>query len=382
MIEKFDDIVHFDKKQLFQGNFFGIIAAIGYSLAPLLIIFIASGVLNTFVLVTMQEFISWILILLLSKKTVKNFFKDIFTVSKTKLGIIVIICGLLGGPIGQILYVLSIYFAAQMSATATVLVNLAPIFVALLSRLFLKEKLSFIAWAGLILATFAVVGLLTFQIINQLSNSQTNSNGSIYLVLVAISLSLSTAVLYAIESTVMHYAMNKAKTPITDDEVVAIKAFTSSLVMLIFILPIASWIKGGYGYEGWQQFKILTDYYWISGILILFSSILNGGARILYFQSVKILNGSYGMTTQLSMLLWTPISSMLIWMIYYFSNYNFGIIQNPLLEQNIKDLWNSALEWQYYLFIIPILLGLWMIIFDWHISKYLKKQKYKFQQKK
>lgn len=372
-LQKFN--VHFTKQELLTGTGIGVISAFMYSLAPLLIIFLDTRALNSFILATMQEFVSWILVVCLTNKPLK-FLKQIWKNTKSMLGMIVIIAGIFGGPIAQVLYILSIQLAAQMSATATVLVNIAPIFTALLSRLLLEERLSFIAWTGLLLTSLAVIGLVIWQIITEFNKTILSPDPSDIQPWVkatwAIILSLLTAILYAIESTILHFAMSKSKNKIDEKDALILKAFSSSWIMLIFVLPIVSVIGGGYGYEGWVQFRIFGELKGLTFLFIIISSFAIAIGRILFFRSIKILNGSYGIAAQLAMLLWTPLLSLAIFGLYKVTNCNFGIIQSNILDMQIKDLYLGATQWEYYVFLVPVLIGLILLLFN---EKFLKKDK-------
>lgn len=368
--------VHFTKQRLLNGTAAAVASAFMYSLAPLLIIFLDSTPLNSFILATMQEFVSWILITVVTVQPWK-FLRQMVKNGKTIIGAIIIVAGIFGGPIAQTLYILSIQMAAQMSTVATVLVNVAPIFAALLSRLLLDERLSFVAWSGLFLTCLAVIGLVIWQIIMEgtiVEESPDPDNLSpIMKAAWAVILSILTAVLYAVESTILHFAMSKSTKKISEKDALVLKSFSSSLIMLIIVLPIASWLSGGHGYEGWVQFQVFSKYRWLAFLFIMISSFAVAIGRILYFRSIKILNASYGMSGQLAMLLWTPLLSIMIFGIYKLTDFNFGIIQSNELHNQIENLYYAAQQWVYYLFLIPILLGLILLLFNERFMRHKKK---------
>lgn len=376
---KYKSNVHFKKEQLFSGLSYGVFSAMLYSLAPMLIIFLpnqdSSFNLSSFVLVTIQEIISWIVVICLARKPLK-FIKQTFKENKNVLSLVIIVAGVFGGPIAQVLYVLSIKLVAQMSNTATVLVNIAPIFTALLSRLLLDERLSFIAWTGLVISSLAVIGLVIWQLVIEFEKTAQTGHEDIpprwVQAVWAIILSLLTAILYAIESAVLYFAMKKSKKNISEKEALLLKSFSSSIVMLLVVLPSVSWLSDGYGYEGWETFKILGSFKGLSFLFVSISSLAIAFGRIFYFKTVKILNASYGLASQLAMLIWTPLFSLSFYGIYIFFDKNFGIIHSRILEDILMELYSASTQWVYYVFLIPIFSGLILLIFN---EKFLRSKK-------
>lgn len=157
-------------KKLNKGVFIGISAGIMWAITTLLSESILSlnlfkdtsfnPVFNPLVAIFFSDLVG--MIVLLCYFILKGDLKKLFKIIKNKNFKYIILVGLAGGPIGMGGYYLSIRYLGSSYASA--ISSIYPIITAILSVVFLKNKLKLKAWFGLILAIMGVILLTVTKI--------------------------------------------------------------------------------------------------------------------------------------------------------------------------------------------------------------------------
>lgn len=366
-----------DFNPLIKGNIYGIISALFYSITPLFIFFFLDNIFITIIysilLIIWQEFISWIFIIViykyqkitffLNKKyslywiiinfyiwiwiEIKFFFKFFLQKIKNKDIWILGIIGIISGPFSMILILLSEILLNKNATLSNILINTSPIYCLLITKSIFKEKISNFEIFSLFLIFFCIIGMIIqYSILESITTKK----------IIGIILAILTAILFAIEGLLSDYWMhnNMHIYQFNDQKIVLIKSFFSWTTMLFLILPLILTINYKLNIYDWQNIKLYINNFHKKILLILISSIIFAIGRFLFFKSINLTNSVYGLMTQFTMLLWTPI---LQWLFNkFFPKINIEII-----------------KWYYWLWTILILFGLLLLIFNKQIY-YLLKQ--------
>ncbi|WP_317311043.1 DMT family transporter [Clostridium thermobutyricum] len=93
----------------------------------------------------------WTFITLVIRGKIKQIIPSFFS----RNGVILVIAGILGGPLGMLFYILGVKYSG--AAYASIISSTYPVLGAIIARIFLKEKLPMKTYLGLILIIFAVI---------------------------------------------------------------------------------------------------------------------------------------------------------------------------------------------------------------------------------
>lgn len=363
------------------GGGLGVTAAMFYSITPLFVFFFASTALPityAIFLATIQELMSFILVGIVigfyhwkeiqtPKIRWMNYTLllpfgymfgvgiysntlDLFSKLKNSRVWIMAATGLLAGPVSMSLLMISALYMNDGTLN-NVILNTAPIYCMILSRFFLKQKINNVGLIGII-----ITSLLTFGMLFNYFFMKDTINWKL---IIGVILAFIAALFYAMEGTVSDYFLHNKKLNLTNYEIVTVKSFISFWIMLIVALPIGAAIDKQPFYTGWEVFKTSFDLHGALALLIYLSGITMGTGRLLYFETVKLVSGTYALATQLTMLLWTPILQILgnLW---------------------IPEIHTDQLAWYYWFWASLILVSLIFVTFNNHIYDwYLKHVKSK-----
>ncbi|AGM25414.1 hypothetical protein [Spiroplasma chrysopicola] len=337
------------KKTVIVGISHGLIAAVIYSLVPLLLYILpANGgygdlnsTLNTTFYVTIQEIMAAVVMFLFYKPT--NFIRY-FKKLRHKTAWLIILFGFLGGPFAmiflQLAVLMTINAAGKVDGTVpNLLLNLNVILAAVGSIIFFRARQSKYTWIALILSTTLIIGMsINFAVEQGLSWS---SIGGMCLALV-------TAGLYSLEALGMSHLMRSSKVKFTDKEAVSIKTGSSALIMLVFGLPIAALVDNPH--QGfWVGYQIFSNFqYYQYLIIFLCGGVIMGTGRMLYYSGLSKAGPTYTTATQLLMFFWTPVFQYLFIAI--------GVPTEILPP-----------TWYYWIYVIPIIFCTFLISINEYI---------------
>lgn len=222
----------------------------------------------------------WMNIYLAIKKKTKFFYKELFQ----KKSISIIIAGLLGGTIGMILYVYAISLIGP--GLTAMLSSLYPLIGALLSFLFLKEKINLRQIIALVISLLAIA-ILAYS---------PSSSFSIF----GIFLALLAALCWALEAFIISYVGTKRE---IDPEIsYAIKTTVSSITHLIIILPLIT------GFS--EAFIIISD---INVLLLALSAILTVLSYVLYYYVILKIGANKAMALNITYVAWATLFNFILY---------------------------------------------------------------------
>ncbi|WP_381414985.1 hypothetical protein NPX79_03120 [Spiroplasma endosymbiont of Anurida maritima] len=370
----------YKSKDIIFGNFFGISAGFFYSLSPLFIFFFtvdpSTAFIFAFIIAIFQEFMSWILTVFLYgfEKGIKRFkekdklfvilifsgigilifafiygiiksIKDLVGNMRYKSSWIMMFVGLLSGPISMAFLMVAIPFLNNSSELSNSILNTAPIYCLLAARILFKDKLTNVSLVAILFTTLFTVGM----ILNYIFVSDINITN----LFIGMALGLAGALLYALEGVVGDYLINTKKVhALTTKELITLKGFTGTILMLVIVTPLASLIDGQNITFGWNVLGKTFGSKPVEVIMLFLAGMANAVARVFFYKSVKKTNGTFTLSALLTMLLWTPILQM---------------IGNAFLS----DINISAIPWFYWIWATLIFAGLTVLTFSSYIQKYL-----------
>ena len=161
----------------------------------------------------------------------KGKFMDFLRVFKTKPGLVMIICALLGGPIANSAYIIALTMIGPIAATITAL---CPSIGAIIARVLFKAELNLRMVIGILICLTAtcMIGSLAFTEVDISSNF-----------LLGIGIALIAAFGWGFEGAVGGYG-----TTVIDYQIsVSIRQTTSGIVNLFVVVPILCIIAGNIG---------------------------------------------------------------------------------------------------------------------------------------
>ncbi len=224
----------------------------------------------------------WMLIYMGIKKEYKNVIRAL----KTRSGKFIILGALLGGPIGMSGYVAAINHIGP--AYTAIISSLFPALGALLSYIFLKEKMTPVQIGGLIVSILGVIVL-----------GYTPSSGSMNNVLLGFGCALLCCVGWAAEAVICAYGLKDPD--ISDEQALQIRQITSAVFYGIVILPILG---------GWH---FTVDLFSESAMFYIALSALFGTASyIFYYKAIATIGASKAMALNITYSAWAMVFSVIL----------------------------------------------------------------------
>jgi len=203
-------------------------------------------------------------------------------------GRIILLGGLLGGPVGMTFYILSIkYLNASFAASFSAVY---PAVGALFAFILLKDRLSLKNWIGLITSITFII-LLSYTG----GEEQTSLNFGIGLLFVFL-----TIFGWGMESTVVAYGMKDEE--ITPEQSILLRQLVSACTYGIIILPF---IKGSYSLVGEVIFSTEILY-------ILLISIAGSISYLCYYKAINLIGPTKAMGLNISYSAWAILLNFLI----------------------------------------------------------------------
>lgn len=182
-------------------------------------------VLAPFISTFLHDIVSsiWMAIYMALKKELKNVFKA----AKTRSGKFIMLGAILGGPVGMTGYLLAINYIGP-SYTA-IISSLYPAMGALLSYIFLKEKMRPISIIGL---TVSILGIILLGY---------NPGGQVENLLIGFIFAIICVIGWSSEAVICAYGMKDDE--VTPEQSLQIRQLTSAIIYGFLIIPILKGIK-------------------------------------------------------------------------------------------------------------------------------------------
>ncbi|NLN97305.1 MAG: DMT family transporter [Eubacteriaceae bacterium] len=208
--------------------------------------------------------------------------KEYVRVIKTKPGKIICLASVFGGPLAMSGYYIGLNYAGPFYTMA--ITAIYPAVGAILSRIFLKEKISKNAWIGIM---FCVIGAIVVTYVAPTGEIYPNFKLGIIACLVA-------TLGWGIEGVICAYGMDL----VDPDLAIGIRWVTSFSVYFLFILPF---VKGfsTIGYE--LLIKSFTSPW---TFILLAGAIVNAISYFLYYSAINMTGVSRALALMITYALW------------------------------------------------------------------------------
>jgi len=218
---------------------------------------------------------------------------DFFRTIKTKPGLVIMVCAVIGGPIATAAYVIALQIAGSIIAPITAL---CPALGAILSRFLFKQKLTPRMMLGILVC-------LTATLMIGWSSLQADARPGAIL---GCAIAFIAALGWAIEGCVAGFG-----TTVVDYEIgITIRQFTSGLVNLVILVPIMALIAGNISLAPTLTFEAFASgksmiFFVISGFFALF-------AFSLWYKSNSMCGTALGMACNGAYSFWAPFFCWLV----------------------------------------------------------------------
>ena len=240
--------------------------------------------LAPFVSTFLHDFCSsiWMLIYMGIKRQLSNVVKAL----KTRSGKFIVLAALLGGPVGMSGYVAAINYIGP--AYTAIISSVFPALGAFLSYIFLKEKMSKIQLAGLLISILGVIGL-----------SYAPSSDEPRNIVIGILCALLCVFGWASEAVICAYGMQDPD--VSDEQALQIRQLTSAIFYGIVILPVIS---------GWK-FTISLVPSATLGIILL-SALFGTASYVMYYRAINKIGPAKAMALNITYSAWAIVFSIIL----------------------------------------------------------------------
>lgn len=213
--------------------------------------------------------------------------KEIIPSFCSKNGVILIVAGILGGPLGMLFYILGVKYAG--AAYASIISSTYPVLGAIIARIFLKEKLPIKTYLGLILIIIAII-FIGYKPGSLAVDKSHLSLGLLFSFLSALG--------WGIQGVFLSWGMKKET--ISQHMTLVITVFSSLVVDVVIILPIIGALK----YVGITVFSH-------SGLIAFIAAAIGAFSTYLYYVSVHKIGPSRAMGLNITYGLWAVVLQVL-----------------------------------------------------------------------
>ncbi len=240
--------------------------------------------LAPFISTFIHDFFSsmWIFLYLGIKKQANNIIKAL----KTKSGRFIVLAALAGGPIGMTGYVLSIRSIGP--AYTAIISAIYPAVGALLSYIFLKEKMRLYQIGALLVSIIAVILL-----------SYTPGNYQVENGLFGFVFAFLAVFGWAFEAVIIAYGLRDDS--ISDETALQIRQFTAVVVYGLIILPLL---------KGWNATSSI--FFTNTSAIILLATFFGTASYLFYYKSISQLGASKAMALNITYVAWSIIFGFLL----------------------------------------------------------------------
>lgn len=216
--------------------------------------------------------------------------KEYLRIIRTKPGRFIMLASVFGGPLAMSGYYMGLYLAGPFYAMAITAVY--PAVGALLSRIFLKEKISKNAWGGILLC---IMGAIVVSYIAPTADAYPN----FYL---GIAACFMATIGWGLEGVICAYGMDL----VDPDLAIGIRWFTSFAIYFVAVLPFVA----GIGFAGYELF--------IKGFtspviaLVLVAAVVNSISYFWYYNSINMSGVSRALALMITYALWGVIFGWIV----------------------------------------------------------------------
>lgn len=217
---------------------------------------------------------------------IKKESKKILTALKTRSGKVIVLAALMGGPIGMTGYVLSISYIG--AAYTAIISALFPGVGALLSYIFLKEKMKGYQLAGL---TASILGVIALGY-SPGGNESTN-------ILLGFLFALMCVIGWASEAVIIAYGLKTQE--ISDRLALQIRQMTSAIFYGAIIIPVV---------RGWSFtiFILSTK----TAAIILLAALFGTASYLFYYKAINKIGASKAMALNITYSAWSIVFGAII----------------------------------------------------------------------
>lgn len=217
---------------------------------------------------------------------IKKESKKILAALKTRSGKVIVLAALMGGPIGMTGYVLSISYIG--AAYTAIISALFPGVGALLSYIFLKEKMKGYQLAGL---TVSILGVIALGY-SPGGNESTNS-------LLGFLFALMCVIGWASEAVIIAYGLKTQE--ISDRLALQIRQLTSAIFYGAIIIPVV----GGWSFT----VSILPTK---TAAIILLAALFGTASYLFYYKAINKIGASKAMALNITYSAWSIVFGAVI----------------------------------------------------------------------
>lgn len=208
-----------------------------------------------------------------------------FRVLRTRSGKFIMIGAILGGPVGMTSYLLAIKYIG--SSYTAIISSLYPAVGALLSYLFLKEKMKPISIIGLLISISGII-ILGYIPGGKVENV---ALGFIFAIICVIG--------WASEAVICAYGMKDDE--VTPEQSLQIRQLTSAIIYGILIIPIIKGIK-----------FTLTAIPNISTIIIVITALTGTASYVFYYKGIHKIGATRAMSLNITYSAWAIFLGLIL----------------------------------------------------------------------
>lgn len=224
----------------------------------------------------------WMLLYMGIKKQLGNVWKAL----KTRSGKFIILGALLGGPIGMSGYVAAINYIGP--GYTAIISSMFPALGALLSYIFLKEKMKPLQIAGLLVSILGVIVM-----------GYTPDGGEMKNTLLGFGCALLCCVGWAAEAVIVAYGMKDPE--VSDEHALQIRQLTSAIFYGIAILPVI----GGWAFTA----SVIPD---TATLVILASALFGTASYVFYYKAINQIGAAKAMALNITYSAWSIVFALLL----------------------------------------------------------------------
>lgn len=208
-------------------------------------------------------------------------YRRVIRALKTRSGKFILLAALLGGPVGMTGYVLSIKYIG--AAYTAIISSLYPAMGALLSYIFLKEKMKLYQLIGLFVSILGIIAL-----------GYTPGGGEVSNLFIGFIFALMCVIGWASEAVIIAYGLKDLQ--ISDREALQIRQLTSAIFYGIIIIPVL---------KGWGlTLDILTT---TTTAIILLSAFFGTTSYLFYYKAISKIGASKAMAVNITYSAWSIV---------------------------------------------------------------------------
>lgn len=272
--------------------------------------------------------------------------KDVGRTFKTKPGLVLIICALIGGPIASTCYMIALIMAGPI---ATPISALCPAVGAIIGRVLFKQELNARMVVGILICVFAsfMIGSTAF------SGVEVDT-----MFLIGLGIALISAVGWGIEGSVGGFG-----TTLVDNEVaITIRQLVSGCTNLFIMLPVMFIIAGHLGLYPHMLVDAVQGPLFIDGTLQLANPLLffiisgtaAGVSWCFWYKGNSMCGAALGMACNGGFSFWVPFFSFLICGIYLGWGYVDGVLDPASGYVLYPIQWAAAIVMVIGIFLIAV----------------------------